>query len=185
MPHLTSATAVSDHSVGQVHDSYCHSILASHWRHPLSLVSTPWHHRLQLESWGTLFFPVVTLALLPSFSSLPQPQWWCSDLPAWFSSKLVSVWISQPNWTGLLSQNQFFLPCNRKASGSWSAYQRTGWPPLETRPWLRLSGLPARPPGVCWRSNILPTHGMVGVDCLLCLPALLSPVHNSIFCLQE
>ena len=65
---------------------------------------------------------------------------------------------------GLLSQTQHFLPCIRGAPHSWNTYQRTGWPPLETGPWLQLSGLLDRPPGLCWWSNILSTHGMVAVD---------------------
>ena len=82
--------------------------------------------------------------------------------------------VSWPNWMGLQSQTQCFLPYHREAPHSWSAYWRTGWPP-----WL--SSLLTRPPVVCWWSSILPTHGMVGVGCLLCLPALLSPKYNSAF----
>ena len=44
---------------------------------------------------------------------------------------------------------------------------------------------PARLLGVCQWSNILPMHGMVGIDCLLLLPALPSLEYNSIFCLWE
>ena len=150
---------------------------------PLSLTSTPQCHRPQLESWGAMFSLVVTLALWPLSSSLPQSQGWCGDLPAQFSSKLLSALISHPSWMGLLNQTQCFLPCDREAPSFWSTYQRTGGPPLETRLWLQLSGILARLPGVCWWANMLPTHQTVGVDCLLHLPMLLLPVHNSVFCL--
>ena len=111
---------VSGHSVDQLCGSYHHSISVPHWWLPPSLISTPQHHRPQLESWDALFFPMVTLALWPSFSSLPQCQWWHGNLPAWFFSKLLSVQVSWPSWMGLLSKTQCYLPCDREVPCSWS-----------------------------------------------------------------
>ena len=86
--------------------------------------------------------------------------WW----PSWtFSSKLLSVCISQPIWTCLLSQTQHFLSCNRGPPHSHSIYQITGWPSQEIGPWLQLSSLLARTPGVCQWSNILPGIGQWGL----------------------
>ena len=175
---------LSGYSIYQAHGLYLHLILATNWSLPLSFTSMPQHCRLQLEFWGALFFPVVSLAFWPLSSSPPQPWGWHSDLPAQFSLKLLSVLIFWSSWVGLLSQTQHFLPCNREASHSWSTYQRTEWPPLEKRPWFWLSSLLARLHRVCQWSSILPMHGMVGVDHLLHLSALLSPVYNNMFCLQ-
>ena len=91
---------VSECSIGQLCGPYYHFILAPHWRLLPSPTSILWHCRPQLESWSALPFSMVTLALWPLFSSLPQPQWWHSSPPAWFVSKLLSVWVSQPiEWT--------------------------------------------------------------------------------------
>ena len=147
------SSAAGGHSINQVHGSYCHFVLAPHQSLLLSLTYTLWHHRPQLESWVALFFPMVTLALWPSSSSLQQPWGWHGDFPVWFSSKLLLALISGPSSMDLLSQTQHFLPCNREAPHSWSTYQRTGWPPLGTRLQLQLSGHPARLPGVCWWST--------------------------------
>ena len=179
-PSLTSAPALQ--GVAMLIRSMVHITLLF-WLPislPLSMASTP---NVIGHSWSlgvTCFFPVVALALWP-LSSLPLP-WGChGNLPAQFSTKLLSALISWPSWMGLLSQTEHFLPCDREASHSWSTYQRTEWPPLETRPQLQLCGLPARLPGVCQWSNILPTHGKMGVDHLLCLPTLLLPVYNNVF----
>ena len=97
---------------------------------------------------------------------------------------MVTVFLEASICVSLLAQlngppkpNAMFL-----APYSWIAYQRTAWSPLETGPWLWSFSLLARPPGVCWWSNILPTHGAVGIDCLLHLPTLLSPEYNGAFC---
>ena len=52
-------------SINQLCGLYHHFILPPHWK------LLPRLHRLQLESWMALPFPVVNLALWPSFSSLP------------------------------------------------------------------------------------------------------------------
>ena len=110
MPLLDfGSPAVSECSIDQRCCLYHHFILTPPQRLPPSLTSPLWHHSPQLESWGTLPFPIVTLALWPSFSSLPQPQLWCGNLPALFSLKLLSVWVSKPNWMGLLRPNSMFL----------------------------------------------------------------------------
>ena len=116
-------------------------ILPFHFGSPSQSPAKPHIHSSTLQATagvlGCLVFPVVTLALWPLSSSLPQPQGWCSNLPAWFSLKLLSVLISQPSWMGLLSQTQYFLPCNREAPHLLGVpTQRREWPPLETRPWL-------------------------------------------------
>ena len=178
--NLGSSTA-SGHSANQVCGLYHHFILTPNQILLSSLASTPQCHRPWLESLGALSFPMVTLALWPFPSSLPQPQGWCGDPPVWFSSKLLSALISQPSWMGLLSQTQCSLPCDREDLHSCITYWRTGWPPMGTRLQLWLSSLLARLPGVCWWSNILHTHRTVGANCLLHLPVLVSPVYN-VFC---
>ena len=154
---------MSGHSINQVHGLYPLFISAPHQSFSPSLTSTSWHCRPQLESWGALFFPKVTTALWLSSSSPSQFWGGHGDLLAQFSLRLLSVLIAQPSWMGLQSQIQCSLPCNREVPHSWNAYQRTGWPPLETRPWLWLSCLLVRLPGVCQWLNPLPTQGTEGV----------------------
>ena len=64
-----SFSPVSECSINQLHGPYHHFIFAPHQRLCPSLASTLQCHRPQLESWGALPSPVVTLALWPFLPS--------------------------------------------------------------------------------------------------------------------
>ena len=127
---------------------------------------------------------MVTLALWPSFSSLPQPQWCAVDLPAWFSSSFYLCGSPGPVEMGLLSQTQHFLPCDREAPHSWNTYLKNRM----ASPGDRTTALVIWSSGqASWSMLVIkhPPHAWDewGLVTSPCLPALLSPEYNSIFCL--
>ena len=83
---------------------------------------------------------------------------------------------------GLLSQTQHFLPSNREATHSWSAYLKNRM----TSPGDKTMALVMQSSGeASWSMLVIKhppyMHGMVGFDHLLHLPALFSPVYNNVF----